>query len=189
MNQKKETLLKAAETVIIRQGIGNLTIDAVAAEAGVSKGGLLHHFRTKDRLIEALVERSAEQWRTSYRDAYERTSEGPGRMTRGLLDFCLTDVESWTTEMCSVSSAVFTALAQDPRLIEPMREAYTELHHLLAEDGLPPGVSEAVVSAIDGLWLNWVLGLATLDQPRLVRVRQALADMVATALESLRSET
>ena len=183
MNEKKEKLLKAAEAVVIQKGVGNLTLEAVAAEAGVSKGGLLHHFRTKDQLIETLVQRSADQWKKSYRSAYERTREGPGRMARGLLEYCLADSKSWTDGMCSASSAIFTALAQDPKLIRPMREAYTELYELLAEDGLPPGVSEAVVSAIDGLWLNFVLGLAPLDQSRLARVRQALINMIATASE------
>src|SRR2546425_8416476 len=62
-------LLDAAEAVVVRQGISNLTLDAVAAEAGMSKGGLLHHFRTKDRLVEALVVRSAENWRACYLEA------------------------------------------------------------------------------------------------------------------------
>ena len=66
-----EQLLEAAETVILRKGIGNLTLSAVAAEAGMSKGGLLHHFPTKNNLIESLVVRSAEQWRKSYQDAFQ----------------------------------------------------------------------------------------------------------------------
>jgi AcrR family transcriptional regulator len=33
-----------------------VTLEAVAAEAGVSKGGLLYHFPTKDALLEALVQ-------------------------------------------------------------------------------------------------------------------------------------
>ena len=55
----RDALLDAAEAVVARQGVANLTFDAVAAEAGMSKGGLLHHFRSKDRLIEALVTRAA----------------------------------------------------------------------------------------------------------------------------------
>jgi hypothetical protein len=35
----RDTLLDAAEAVVARQGVANLTFDAVAAEAGMSKGG------------------------------------------------------------------------------------------------------------------------------------------------------
>lgn len=179
MNTPCNKLLDAAEAVVARQGIANLTLDAVAAEAKLSKGGLLHHFPSKDRLIEALVTRSAENWRRCYTEAYERTPAGPGRMARALLDHCLSDAQCWTEELRRSTSAVFAALAQNPSLIQPMRAAYSDLHRRIAEDGLPPGVSEAVMAAIDGLWLNWVLGLVPLDQERVVRVRIALEDMLA----------
>lgn len=175
-------MLDAAETVVVRQGIANLTLDAVAAEAGMSKGGLLHHFPSKDRLVEALVTRSAESWRTCYTDAYARTPEGPGRMARALLDHCLSDAESWTGELKRSSSACFAALAQNPSLMQPMRAVYAELHQRVADDGLAPGVGEAVAAAIDGLWLYWVLGLADVNQDLVVRVRSALEDMLARSL-------
>jgi AcrR family transcriptional regulator len=175
----QDRLLDAAEAVVVRRGIASLTLDAVAAEAGMSKGGLLHHFRTKDRLVEALVTRCAENWRTCYLEAYAHTPAGPGRMARALLRHCLSDAENWTEELRRSSSAVFAALAQNPSLIEPMRTAYSDLRRRIAEDGLPPGVGEAVAAAIDGLWLDWVLGLAPVDQEAVVRVRLALEDMLA----------
>ena len=40
----RRRLLDAATAVVRRDGARALTLDAVAAEAGVSKGGLLYHF-------------------------------------------------------------------------------------------------------------------------------------------------
>jgi AcrR family transcriptional regulator len=53
----RDALLDAAERVVLRQGAGQLTIDAVAAEAGVSKGGVLYAFPSKDALINAVFNR------------------------------------------------------------------------------------------------------------------------------------
>lgn len=174
-----DRLLNGAEAVVARQGIANLTLDAVAAEAGVSKGGLLHHFPSKDRLIEALVTRSAANWRRCFTEAYEGAAPGPGRMARALLSHCLSDAKCWTEELRRSTSAVFAALAQNPSLIQPMREVYADLHRLIAQDGLPPGVGETVAAALDGLWLDWVLGFVPLDQERVVRVRRTLEDYLA----------
>ena len=174
-----EKVLDAAEAVVVRYGIANLTLDAVAAEAGMSKGGLLHHFPSKDRLVEALVTRCAENWRAQYIAAYARAPEGPGRMARALLTHCLSDAQNWTDQLRRSSSAVFAALAQNPALIEPMRAVYSDLHRRIAEDGLPPGVGEAVVAATDGLWLDWVLGLVPVNQDLVVRVRRGLEGMLA----------
>jgi AcrR family transcriptional regulator len=180
----REKLLDAADAVVVRQGIANLTLEAVAAEAGVSKGGLLHHFPTKNRLVEALVSRCAENWRACFTDAYARTSEGPGRMARALVSHCLSDSAAWTEQVRRSGSAVFTALAQNPALIAPMRAVHDDLHRRIAADGLSPGVGETVAAAIDGLWLNWVLGLAPVDRELLSGVRMALETMLAEGRQS-----
>jgi hypothetical protein len=100
-------------------------------------------------------------------------------MTRGLLNHCLSHAESRTEQLRRSSSAVFAALAQNPSLIEPMRAAYSDLYRRIMEDGLPAGVGEAAVAAIDGLWLYWVLGLVPVDKNMVSRLRAALEDMLA----------
>lgn len=178
----RHAVLDAAERVVARDGIGSLTLDAVAAEAGVSKGGLLHHFPSKDRLIEGLVRRSAETWHSHFMAAYERTPAGPGRMVRALLGNCLSDADCWTEQLRRTWSTVFAALAQNPALVQPMREVNEELHALLSADGLPPGVAEAAYAAIDGLWLNWVLGLTPLDRERVAHVRKFFEQTLLSSL-------
>ena len=51
----RDRLLDAAEALLVEAGPRGLTLDAVAAAARVSKGGLLYHFRSKDALVEGLV--------------------------------------------------------------------------------------------------------------------------------------
>jgi hypothetical protein len=99
-------------------------------------------------------------------------------MVRALLHHCLSDAKGWTRELQRSSSACFAALAQNPKLIAPMRDVYSELHDRLARDDLPPGVGEAAGAAINGLWLYWVLGLVPVNQELVVKVRRALEDVL-----------
>ena len=46
--RSRNTALKAALTILSRDGLNALTFDALARESGISKGGLLHQFGTKD---------------------------------------------------------------------------------------------------------------------------------------------
>ena len=55
----RERLMVAAVQVALHEGISAMTLDAVAKEAGVSKGGLLYHFSSKDELIAAMLEHHA----------------------------------------------------------------------------------------------------------------------------------
>ena len=185
----RDALLNAAETVASKEGVARLTFDAVAAEAGVSKGGLLHHFTNKDQLIEAMVRRTAEGWRGYYTAALQSVPEGPGRLVRGLLKSCLTDAEQWTEDLRRSFSSVFAALAQNPALVEPMREAYVEFFQLVEADGLPDGLAEVLTTAIDGMWFYWVLRLRPVDQGALDRMRTNLEGILTQALEALAKES
>ncbi|MFL0566304.1 TetR/AcrR family transcriptional regulator [Microbacterium sp. 179-I 1D1 NHS] len=53
----RESVLDAFEAALIDGGARGATMDAVAAAAGVSKGGLLYHYATKEALEAALIER------------------------------------------------------------------------------------------------------------------------------------
>jgi TetR/AcrR family transcriptional regulator, transcriptional repressor of bet genes len=53
---RREQILQAAFEVASRSGIGGLTVRAVAAEAALSHGLVLYHFRRKERLVYELLE-------------------------------------------------------------------------------------------------------------------------------------
>lgn len=57
----RDRVLDAYETLLIEQGPASATLDAVAAAAEVSKGGLLYHFGSKDALVEGLLGRLRER--------------------------------------------------------------------------------------------------------------------------------
>lgn len=53
----REKVLDAFESILIEDGERSATLDATAKAAGVSKGGLLYHFASKDELIAGLLKR------------------------------------------------------------------------------------------------------------------------------------
>jgi TetR/AcrR family transcriptional regulator, transcriptional repressor of bet genes len=53
---RREQILQAAFEVAAREGLGDLTVRTVAAEAKVSHALVLFHFRTKDRLVHELLD-------------------------------------------------------------------------------------------------------------------------------------
>lgn len=55
----RERVLDAYQSILITEGERAATLEAVAREAGVSKGGLLYHFASKDDLAAGLVARLA----------------------------------------------------------------------------------------------------------------------------------
>ncbi len=54
---RRHQILKAAHQVALRRGIDGVTVRAVAARARLSHGLVLFHFKRKDQLVSALLER------------------------------------------------------------------------------------------------------------------------------------
>ncbi|GCB56911.1 hypothetical protein rerp_33190 [Rhodococcus erythropolis] len=47
----RDRILDALEKLLLVSGVAQVTLEGVAAEAGVSKGGLLYHFPSKEALL------------------------------------------------------------------------------------------------------------------------------------------
>ena len=66
------SVLDASERVFVRDGYERAQIETIAAEAGRTKGAVYAHFRSKEDIFFALIERKAE----SRRDKFLRSAEG-----------------------------------------------------------------------------------------------------------------
>lgn len=76
MTSARDRVLDAYETLLIEHGPGSATLDAVAAAAQVSKGGLLYHFGSKDALAAGLLDRLRTR-SAADADAIRSSPDGP----------------------------------------------------------------------------------------------------------------
>ncbi len=153
----RRSVLDAAADLVATEGAGKLTLDAVAERVGLSKGGILHHFATKDSLIAAMIEDVVTQFEADLaRHVVGET--GPGSFARAFLRACL-DPDGALTRTLRVSAGILAAVAINSQLLAPLRRRYDEWRRRLEDDGIDPAIAELVRSAADGLWLGNVLEL------------------------------
>jgi AcrR family transcriptional regulator len=67
--------------VALRDGVLRLTVEAVAREAKLSKGGVLYHFATKESLIQAMLDRLIRYCEQEIAQ-HQQNDTAPGRWTR-----------------------------------------------------------------------------------------------------------
>jgi AcrR family transcriptional regulator len=145
-DEVQKTLLLAAGAVLRRSGIGGLTFEAIAAEAGVSKGGILHYFGTKQHLLSALVNASMEAFERAVDARPARDPESKGAWTRAYLAVS----EAPGSDGQHTGYAV--AWANDPALLTLVQQRYDAWRNRLENDGINPTVANLVRLAADGLW-------------------------------------
>ena len=171
-----DQILDAGEAVVLRDGMGRLTLESVARQAGLSKAGLLHHVPSKDTLIRAMVERHCGQWLDQFKAKHgEMCARGCGAPAIAtFMETCMSGTHSWTDADRARNRVMVAALVHDENQVEPLRRVMREIDELVASDRLAPGVGDAINLAVHGLWFQWIFGMGDVSEARLARVREAL---------------
>lgn len=68
-SSKRDHILDSALRVVAEEGVAAITFEAVAAASGLTKGGLLYHFPTKEALLRGMHEHVAQLWEAELREA------------------------------------------------------------------------------------------------------------------------
>ena len=144
----RDRALGAALVIASREGVSTLTIDAVARESGLSKGGVLHHFRTKDALVVAMVQNLVVHFEAATQAAADADPEPIGRYTRAFL------ATVTSPELAAIGRAMLAVVAVNPALLEPLRQLYRRCHLRLAADGIDPIDAHLCVLVADALWMG-----------------------------------
>jgi AcrR family transcriptional regulator len=163
MISSKDRILDAAERVVTRCGAAHLTLDAVAQEATLSKGGVLYHFATKEDLIRAMVERMSVRFHADLHRLAESDPEEAGRNTRAYIHSCFPSPTALSAPCDPVAVGLVAAVANSPALLEPLRKSAVEVQQHLWEDRIDPVLATVIKLAVDGLWMADLFGVNSLD--------------------------
>ncbi len=153
-------ILEAANRIIQREGVAHLTIEAVAKEAGLSKGGVLYHFRSKEALVEGLISFHIEGFTHDLTEALNENGLETGRWTRAYIHASTSSTTEGLSQEAAAITGLIAAIATNPQLLNPLREQYDEWQKRAEHDGLAPALATILRLAVDGLWLADMFGFA-----------------------------
>jgi AcrR family transcriptional regulator len=164
MSNARERILNAAEARLLATGPAGLVLDAIALDAGISKGGLLYHFKSKESLVTGLLERMLDHLDRELEVLSEADPEEAGAWTRAYLASTVTDEGKPADNSAQLMAGILATLGRDSVHLERVRERFVRWHDRLAADGMDPTTATIVRLAADGLWLSALLGLPRLEE-------------------------
>lgn len=150
----KDAILEAAERVILRHGLAATTIEGVAAEAGLSKGGLFYHFATKKELLLQLVERYQEKFFATRQEIWDTLPDEPGRMLKATILASL----QHPAKVGGHSISNVMALLDDLELRSMVSRMRMKLFEELSRDYPHPEKVALAILTTDGMWLMDLFG-------------------------------
>jgi AcrR family transcriptional regulator len=176
MNSSKDRILDAAERIIVRDGVSHLTLDAVAAETAMSKGGVLYHFRSKDDLIRGMIARLMEQYEADVTRLEAEDPSPTGRRLRSMLRVSFSDQEQ-ENRCDQVAASLLAAVVTNPLLLEPVHDRMRALHAAIVQDARDPLLAMVIHLAADGIWMGKLFRSPAVDPELNKQVVDRLIEM------------
>lgn len=174
ITSKRNKILKAASDVVITQGVARLTLEAVAKEAGVSKGGLLYHFPNKEALIKGMVDELTDTYFKSIKENVLVDNRDIGKWSKAYVKTTFDELE----DGLEMSSALLGAIFTNPELLEKLKSFFADMQERIENDRVDPVRAIVVRLAADGLWFAEIFGLAPLDKTLKERVYRELISLL-----------
>jgi AcrR family transcriptional regulator len=173
--ERREAVLKAALSVFGARGYNNGALAEIAAQAGMTHAGVLHHFGSKEALLIAVLQ---------YRDGEEvagvaRREQPTGKAFLGhLIDTVRENetrpgvVQAYT--VLSGESVTDGHPAQDyfrgrtSTLRDKLIGVINESTDFVADQNEVADTASAIIAVMDGLQVQWLLDPSAVDMPRIV---------------------
>lgn len=174
----RNRLLQATSYIIQAQGVERLTLDAVAKEAQVSKGGLLYHFSSKESLVVGVIQYLMDDFDAAIdRElAQDNALDSPGKWLRAYVKATF----NYKTLSMSLISSLLSAVTTNPEeLLKPVQSRFDCWQQKIEVNGLDPLRANLVRLAADGLGTNEMFGLSVVDDV----IRQQLLEMLLEIIQ------
>lgn len=150
LERTRKTILSAATSAVLSHGT-SVSLESIAATAGVSKGGVIHHFPTKEALLAAVVRESLATFRARVHDRVDLRENHPGKLLRAYVRALLDDSEA---EGVFVYPGVWRILGEVEGVTEAIRHEADYWRDNFAADGLDADRTLLAQNAAEGVAAN-----------------------------------
>jgi AcrR family transcriptional regulator len=159
--QRRAELIDAGIACLGQGGMTAFTIDQICKQAGVSRGLINHHFKTKEDLMVSIYSQM-----TDYL-LRDRSRESPAAQIAGFIDSSF-DEASFDRSTLRAWLSIWGQVATRPELKSLHQDRYRHYRRQLAQalstialdrklDIDPDSVARQLIALIDGLWLEYCL--------------------------------
>ena len=171
----RATILDAAEQVVLRDGAARLTLDAVAVVAGISKASVIYDYKTKQALIQAVVERWINVWGERLDEATTRYKDSDNPRLRARIDVARDYNEE---EDGAVVFQLCSAMTQDEQLRQTMNEGFREELSKMLKSAKNPDKSLLAFLAIEGMSILQMFGVVAWDAKQREKILSGIEQLI-----------
>lgn len=168
----RQAILDAAEALASEIGANHMSLDAVAAKAGISKGGLLYQFPSKVALLKGMIERYVERLEPARPNG---KAKGTGsEAARFLAARLAAQGDKSIAKKRRGSFSMIAAIAEQPNLLDPVRAAHADIWGRFQKSSRDPELALLAWFALEGLLYTELFGTSPLSKTERAKILKRL---------------
>jgi len=169
----REAILKAAAEIVREQGALHMTMDAIAAKAGVSKGGLIYHFPSQRDLLRAMLMGHIQHVEAQIARCRARLPSVPARDIKAF-------IQAWfdlDEEFRRSANALLAVVLREPDLIAAVRSKHREIANTILANQPKNELLLTLLLAVEGVWISELLGVDILTKDERRQAKRTLLQL------------
>ncbi|MCT7377685.1 TetR/AcrR family transcriptional regulator [Chelativorans salis] len=175
-SNSRDEILDAAQRIVQRDGAGRLTIDGVAREAGLSKGGVLYNFPNKESLLKGMLDRMMQNTMPMLDAFREEFAGGPNPTLRAI-------IKTSANKECldpALSRAILAVAAEDPEMLAPLRAELARRWEQVQQECEDRDMAALLWAAADGLMFHALMDIGVFPPEKRAELLEKLDNLATT---------
>lgn len=147
---KREELLTNAAKILYEEGVQKLTIDYLAQESNITKGGVLYHFKNKANLLLEMNRMAIERFEGLWKK-HRQTLSGSSVITRS---YALATLDFFKNRDKALLPAVFISSLEDEASFVLWKQTSRQWEKLFENDSGNKEKNLSLRLICDGVWFS-----------------------------------
>lgn len=146
-NSTREQIVVTADDLFYKQGFEATTFADIATDVGISRGNFYHHFKTKDAILDAVIDLRLSNTEAML-EGWERDGSSPVERIQTFVNILITNRAKIMLHGCPVGTLCVELIKLEHQASNRARDVFSLFHKWLARQFEALGCTEAGVLAM-----------------------------------------
>jgi AcrR family transcriptional regulator len=170
----RERLMGCMMDIVRDEGAGALTYDNLVAKSGLTRGGVMYHFPSKESMLQGLVDHYVHRELGKVEERWEKHGKTPDGLLKAELE-CAIEVDDKDQQ---ISVSLLPVVIQNPAMMNEIQKIVEERYQNLDQTSV--GFEKAAITllVIDAFEMSKAFGFTLLSEKKRKQILKTLYALV-----------
>lgn len=170
----RDRLINCMMDIVRDEGAAALTYDNLVTKSGLTRGGILYHFPSKEAMLKGLVDHFLEQEWGKVEKRWEKNGKTPDGLLKAELE-CAIEADDKDQQ---ISTSLLPVVIQNPAMMKEIQHIVEERYKNLDQASVGFEKAAIILLVIDAFEMSKAFGFTLLSEKKRKKILNLLCKLV-----------